>query len=270
MTAGAGLAPIALAALGLAGLYCAMARALIRDGISPVVAVVVSILAVAIGCIHFLIRPHLFTFGFVYLALRACQRQHKDGGWAVAVVPIYTAILANLHGGFVALPVIVATAGLGHAVSGPWDAARRRNLVKFGLAFVACCLAALANPYGIGLYRHVGHLLVSSGVTSLIIEYQPPPFGKPEAEVLEWVLLALVGLAGRLAAADRPLPVVPRAGLAAPCAHVDPQRPALRPGGRTRARDLDRRPAAGAAKRLETTRAPHSCRWRRHACCSCW
>ena len=37
-------------------------------------------------------------------------------------------------------------------------------------------------------------LLVSSGVTSLIIEYQPAPFGKPEAEVLEWVLLALVGL----------------------------------------------------------------------------
>ena len=56
------------------------------------------------------------------------------------------------------------------------------------------CVAALANPYGFGLYRHVGHLLVSSGVTSLIIEYQPAPFGKPEAEVLEWVLLALVGL----------------------------------------------------------------------------
>jgi hypothetical protein len=50
------------------------------------------------------------------------------------------------------------------------------------------------NPYGIGLYRHVAHLLVSSGVTSLIIEYQPAPFGKPEADVLEWVLLALVGL----------------------------------------------------------------------------
>jgi hypothetical protein len=40
----------------------------------------------------------------------------------------------------------------------------------------------------------VGHLLVSSGVTSLIIEYQPPAFGKPEAEMLEWVLLAMVGL----------------------------------------------------------------------------
>jgi hypothetical protein len=171
-----------------------MTRGLIRDGISPLVAVVVAILTVAIGAIHFLIRPHLFTFAFVYLALRACQRQHKAGGWAVAPIPIYTALLANLHGGFVALPVIVATAGLGHAVSGAWDGARRRNLVKFVLTVLACCVAALANPYGFGLYRHVGHLLVSSGVTSLIIEYQPPAFGTPEADVLEWVLLALVAL----------------------------------------------------------------------------
>ncbi|MFI5458610.1 MAG: hypothetical protein ACHRXM_24520 [Isosphaerales bacterium] len=187
-------AAIALAALGLAGLYRAVTRGLIRDGIAPMVAVVVTLLAVAIGAIHFLIRPHLFTFAFVYLTLRACRQQHKDGGWAVFLVPIYTALLANLHGGFVALPLMVATAALGHVVSGPWDAARRRDLVKFGLACAACLLAALINPYGFGLYRHVGHLLVSSGVTSLIIEYQPPHFGTPDANVLEWVLLAMVGL----------------------------------------------------------------------------
>ena len=109
-------------------------------------------------------------------------------------MPFYTAVLANLHGGFVALPVIVATAALGHAISGAWDTARRRNLVKFGVAVAGVWDRRLANPYGFGLYRHVGHLLFSSGVTSLIIEYQPAPFGKPEAEVLEWVLLAFVGL----------------------------------------------------------------------------
>ena len=69
-----------------------MARGLIRDGISPVVAVVVALFATAIGAIHFLIRPHLFTFAFVYLTLRACQKQHQRGGWAVATS-------ALLHGG---------------------------------------------------------------------------------------------------------------------------------------------------------------------------
>ncbi len=187
-------AVIGLAALGLAVLYAAVARGLIRDGISPVVAVVVALVAYSVSSIHFLIRPHLFTFAFVYLALRACQKQNKEGGWAVAPLPLYTALLANLHGGFVALPVIVATAAVGHAISGAWDAARRRNMAKFGVAALACLVAALANPYGFGLYRHVGHLLFSSGVTSLIVEYQPAPFGKPEAKVLEWVLLAFVGL----------------------------------------------------------------------------
>jgi hypothetical protein len=187
-------AAIALASLGLAWLYRTMARDMVRDGTSPIIAAIVSVFAVCVGAIHFLLRPHLFTFAFVYLALRACQAQHQRDGWAVLKVAIYTMILANVHGGFVALPLIVATAGLGHALSGAWDASRKWNTAKFGLAFLASCLAALVNPYGIALYRHVASLLVSSGVTSLIVEYQPPHFGTAEATVLEWVLLALIGL----------------------------------------------------------------------------
>jgi hypothetical protein len=187
-------AVVVLAALGLAALYAAMARGLIRDGASPLAAIVATILATGIGSIHFLARPHLFTFGFVYLTFRACQRQHDRGGWSVVIVPLYTAILANLHGGFVVLPMIAATAGFGHAISGSWDPARRREVLKFAAATVLSGLAALANPYGIGLYRHVANLLVSSGVTKMIIEYQPAPFGTTGAEILEWVLLALVGL----------------------------------------------------------------------------
>ena len=76
-------AAIALASLGLAWLYRTMARDMIRDGTSPVIAAVVSVFAVCIGAIHFLLRPHLFTFAFVYLTLRACQAQHQRGGWAV-------------------------------------------------------------------------------------------------------------------------------------------------------------------------------------------
>ena len=185
---------MAFTAVLLAIVYAAMASGLVRDGIAPVVAVVVSLLMAAIGCIHFLVRPHIFTIALVYLTLRVCQKQHERGRWVVAWVPVFTFILANLHGGFLALPVIVATAAFGHAISGPWDEGRRRNVMRFALALVASCLAAIVNPYGFDLYRHVGHLLVSSGVTSLIEEYQSAPFGKPEARVLEMAVLALVGL----------------------------------------------------------------------------
>ncbi|MGA2700443.1 MAG: hypothetical protein ABSH35_05035 [Isosphaeraceae bacterium] len=183
-----------LTALLLATVYAALARGLITDGISPLVAVFVTLLTVSIGQIHFLIRPHILTLALVYATLRLCQKQHERGGWLIAWVPALTAILANVHGGFLTLPAIVATAAAGHAISGPLDQNRRIDVAKFGLVFVASCLAALINPYGWDLYRHVGKLLVSSGVTSLIQEYQPAPFGTPQACALEMVLLGLVGL----------------------------------------------------------------------------
>ncbi len=185
---------LALSALGLAGLYAAMARDLLRAGASPPAAIVATILAMAIGSIHFLARPHLFTFGLVYLTFRACRRQHDQGGWAVFLVPIYTAILANLHGGFVILPMIVATSAMGHAIAGPWNPGRRAEVAKYAASAILSMIAALANPYGTELYVHVADLLLSSGVTGLIIEYQPPAFGKPEAQFLEWVVLGLIAL----------------------------------------------------------------------------
>jgi hypothetical protein len=62
------------------------------------------------------------------------------------------------------------------------------------LVSIATAFATLCTPYELDLHRHVVRLLVTSGVTGLIDEYQPMPFGKPTARVFEWVLLALVAL----------------------------------------------------------------------------
>jgi hypothetical protein len=183
-----------LAALGIAVIYASLARGLLRDGRSPLVVLVVTILAAGIGSIHFLIRPHLFTLGFVLVTLRVCQAQHEHGGRRILLLPVLTALWANLHGGFLAGPVIVFTAAFAHAIAGRWDDERRRGVATFAAVGVLCLLAVLVNPYGYGLYSHVGRLLVSSGVTELIEEYQPIPFGKPDARAMEWVLLALVAL----------------------------------------------------------------------------
>jgi hypothetical protein len=187
-------AAVAATALLLAAIYGVLARGLLNDGLAPVVVVLVSVMATGIGSVHFLLRPHLVTLALVLWTLRACQRQHERGGWAIAVVPLLMVPWANIHGGFLAGPLIVLTAGLGHAVSGPLDADRRTAVARFAVVFALCCLAPLVNPYGIGLYRHVGHLLVTSGVTDLIDEYQPIPFGKANGRVMEWVVLALVAV----------------------------------------------------------------------------
>lgn len=185
---------VAATALILATVYTALVRNLLDDGVSPVIAVVVAVLAVGISSTHFLARPHLVTLLFVLWTARACQRQHECGGWKVAVVPILMIPWANIHGGFLAGPIIVATAALGHAISGAWDADRKRNVGRFLIALLLACLTPLVNPYGIGLYEHVAHLLVSSGVTELIDEYQPLPFGTGRARIAEAVILALIAL----------------------------------------------------------------------------
>ena len=185
-------AAVALAALGLAALYGIMARGLIRDGTSPLIAFSVTLFAAWVGTIHFLIRPHLFTFGFFYWTLRSCQMQHKRGGWAIASLPLVMVLWANVHGGFLAGLVIVGTAAVAHAISGSWDQARRVNLARFAGIFLLCSLAPLINPYGVGLYRHVGQFV--SGAASLTLEFQPIQFGQGQARLVEWVLLALIAI----------------------------------------------------------------------------
>lgn len=178
----------------LATLYARVARELLREGRGPIVAMLVAVLAAGVGSIHFLVRPHLLTLLLFWGFLQICRRQHARGGWVVGWLPLLSVFWANVHGGFLAGPVVVFTAAAGHAVAGPRDRDRLRNVLKFAAAGVACVAAALVNPYGFGLYRHVAGLLVSANVTDLIQEYQPIPFGNRDARVVEWVILALVAL----------------------------------------------------------------------------
>lgn len=185
---------VAATALTLAWIYWALARGLCRSGITPLVAFSVGVVSAGIGSIHFLTRPHILTFGFVLWTLQACQAFHERSSRVIWAVPLAVALWANVHGGFLAGPLIVATAAVGHAVSGAWTAERRRQVGIYLAVLLLSTLAPLANPYGWGLYRHVFGLLFASGVTRLINEYQPSPFGHMDVMVLEWAILALVAV----------------------------------------------------------------------------
>src|SRR5438874_1973507 len=75
-----------------------------------------------------------------------------------------------------------------------WSAAVAATAIGLAAIYGALARGLLLNPYGVGLYGHVAGVLVTSRVTDLISEYQPSPFGKAEARVLEWVVLALIAL----------------------------------------------------------------------------
>jgi hypothetical protein len=187
-------AAVGLGAALLAGVYARLASGLLRQGAAPLVVLLVTLVVAGVGAIHFLIRPHLFTLAFFVLTQQICRAQHERGGWRVLSAVPLVAVWANLHGGFLSGPIIVFSAGFAHAISGRWDRSRRIAVARFFGVGVLCVFAALINPYGIGLYGHVTNLLLNSGVTALIDEYQPIPFGKPNTRAVELILIAMISV----------------------------------------------------------------------------
>lgn len=183
-----------LTALVLGAVYAGLAYWLEKLGASWTVSAATAIIASTIGSIHFLTRPHIFTFAGVLAALVLCRRFHERGGWSIWAMPGIVAIWANLHGGFLAGPLIVFTAAAGHAASGEWDRARRRRVATFVAVGTTCTLAALVNPYSWHLYEHVMGLLVKSKVTDLIQEYQPVPWGRLDMLLLEMLVIGMIVL----------------------------------------------------------------------------
>ena len=92
--------------------------------------------------------------------------------------------------------------------------------------------SAGATPTGVGLYRHVVGLLFTSGVTKLINEYQPVPFGHADAMVMEWFILAFIGLQCFSSRRLSRYELRTCTCVAAPLAQFGPAGTALRAGGR--------------------------------------
>jgi hypothetical protein len=188
---------VALAAVILASVYAWLTHEIERSGRSKLAALVAAMIAAGVGSIHFHCRPHLATIAGVTATLAAVRSLHERNHRAVWFVPLLMIAWANLHGGFVAGLVILATSIAGELVSRKDDEhprAKRTRVATLSAVLIGSGLAPLLNPYGVGLYRHVWGLLVGSRVTDLIQEYQPARLGSPEFVVLELALILLVAL----------------------------------------------------------------------------
>ena len=248
--------------LGLAAVYGALARGLLRDGRSPLVALVVAVLAAGVGTIHFLVRPHLFTLGVRALTLRLCQAPARAGrparlGRPAADGRSGRTSTADSSAG----PLIVVDGGgSGTRSRGRWDAATARQARRRSRRPVVLCVLARrwSTLTGSGFTATSASCSCPSGVTDLIDEYQPIPFGKPDARVFEWVMLALVALPTVSRRPDRAATTWRTRSSGSTWPRLGPARPAVRPGGRAGPRPAPRRPAVAGR---DGARSPTA--WRR-------
>lgn len=149
-------------------------------------------------------RPQLVTYLIlaVFVGILAdYQGGRRDRLWWL---PILTVIWANLHGGFLAGPALVALCAAGELVG--WavgdDTGRQGGVARarvLALWSAASAAASLANPFHYRALVFPFQVMGDRASQAWIIEWASPPFGHPQALVLELMLglllLLMLGMA---------------------------------------------------------------------------
>jgi hypothetical protein len=171
-------------------LFLALAGALVANGASSV---------------HFLARPHLFTFLLLAASLWLLARDRRQPDNAVWLLVPLTAVWVNLHGGFLALLVCLGLTAAGYGLE--WlfgeGVKSRFFMLRYSLLAGGCTLATLVNPYGYRLHVHIAEYLQSSFVQDSVEEFQSPKFRGENMMQFELILFAGLALVGVMLARKR-------------------------------------------------------------------
>lgn len=170
-----------------------------RRGLPLLLAVGVSVAVMAASYVHWLARPHVFSFlgtALVSILLdgwfhRCCSARRL---W---LLPPLMVVWANAHGGFLIGLVLLAIYGgsdLLRWLAGSPQTARPalRRLRELSLPAGAAFLACAINPAGFGLFHHVTGYLGKKLLVDITQEYKSPDFHQTSLLVFLYVLLLIV------------------------------------------------------------------------------
>jgi len=178
-----GLAAVIVASMMVLGVtFALLFRLILRKCPNPFVALGVTAFAAA-GCsIHYLARPHLFTFLFVvvfsWILEAASEGRPRLLWWLPALMVVWT----NVHGGFLIGLMMLATYAAGNLVSGLVETERNTRRIAFGqflrftLAGATSFAATFVNPYFYHLHVHIYQYLRDPQLYSTIQEFLPLTF----------------------------------------------------------------------------------------------
>ncbi len=190
----AGLAGVVLlAGVIIAATSAVLFRYMTWQGSNLLVAILIMLVASSASTIHWLARPHLFSYLFLPLAVWLLEAdRRRPTRWVFALVGL-SILWTNLHGGFVALLVTLGVYVAGSAAETlfvtralrDWGRTRRYGLL-FGLALAA----TLVNPYTYHLHQHVFQYLRSDFILDHVMEFRSPNFRGEGMRYFEILLFA--------------------------------------------------------------------------------
>ncbi|MBT3320975.1 MAG: hypothetical protein HN392_01690 [Anaerolineae bacterium] len=163
-----------------------------RSG-SYLLSFLIAIFAAISSSLHWLARPHIFTF--LYLAiwtyyLEKYRRGEKVALWKFALVMIFW---VNTHGAFITAFVTWGAYFVGALVSGYIKTGRvGEKLKNWGSIGLVSFFISFINPVGVYLWRTNFDFLKSSYLVGHTQEYLPPNFHNPSA--LPFLILIALSL----------------------------------------------------------------------------
>jgi hypothetical protein len=191
----AGLKGIVLLAGVLISLFAMtlVRRMVSRRGIHLFVALVIALLGVGGSSMHFLARPHLMTLLLLSISVWMIEEDRMRPGARIWWLVPMTVVWTNMHGGFLALIVVLGLTAAGSAIEAWFGfAGTLRDAVRYAKLTLACSAATLVNPYGWNLHVHVVQYLRSDWIRNVVQEFQSPSFRSEN--MLQFEALLLLGL----------------------------------------------------------------------------
>jgi hypothetical protein len=210
---------VVLAALIIALTFSLAFRGLALRGTNVLVALTLVLLAACSSMIHFLARPHIFSWLLTVLwfcVLDSSERsdaavpstsfeisQGAHGRKLLWLLPLTMLLWVNLHAGFLIGFPLLAIYWIGatwqwlQPASGSFDDAllkirARRRVKLLTFAGIFSFAATFANPYGFDLYIHIYRYLSNRFLMNHIDEFQSPNFHLIAQECFAGLLLLTV------------------------------------------------------------------------------
>lgn len=162
-------------------------------------------LMISTATLHWLARPHVLSWLFLFAALIAAEKAPpRLRGWHLAAGALFGALWANMHASFFLGPVIGLLFAIGRWLnSWIWgENTRRRSIGWLAAMSVATAAGSFANPYGWSLHGHIIRYLSDRELLARVAEFQSFNFhvdgaGRIVAMYLVCALAATLMIAGR-------------------------------------------------------------------------
>jgi hypothetical protein len=170
---------VLLCALVIATTFWLVYKLLQREKFALIPTLAAISLAVVVSMVHWLIRPHVFTFLFLALWMLVLNQMVKGKTQLWWILPVSMIFWVNLHGGFIAGLVTWLLFGLGVGWDTFWGRANGlppRFWRYFLVSGITAVFVTMLNPSGIGLWRMLITHLGNTYLASVTIEFQSPNF----------------------------------------------------------------------------------------------